>query len=78
MPETVLKRTKWGRLTPGVADRLPVALASRRQPLPQPTAVGLQGVAQAVVQAAFAALPELPVVGPQAVAAPVWLSLIHI
>ena len=43
---------------------------SRREPLADPLAA-FEPVAQAVVQAAFAALPELPAVWLQAVAAPV-------
>ena len=43
----------------------------RCKPLSQPSAITLQRVPQPVVQAAFAALPELPVVGLQAIAAPV-------
>lgn len=48
---------------------------SRCQPFPEPppaglTGRGLQGIAQAVMQATFAALPKLPVVGFEPIPAP--------
>src|SRR5690606_13609417 len=41
-----------------------------RQALAQPAAMAVGGIAQSVMQAALAALPELPVVGLEAVASP--------